>query len=178
MSEGGAHGFDYFYFELRSRCKEGCVDDKCDYVIKCKQDSLYRHCQGACGNTFVVGTCGVDDPNSDCVGLEFNRTSFGWLDEQMTTQLNASSPGVSLNRAYPCDLIGIKSRGAILSTFPVDEMYYSILCNASNAGGAFVNHNFFEFVDARFEDDLGNLIYQLSVSDFLCRKSYFFIYGI
>ncbi|MBL0340851.1 MAG: T9SS type A sorting domain-containing protein [Bacteroidetes bacterium] len=165
---GGAHGFEKFYFELRSRCKEGCVDDKCDYVIKCKEDSLYRHCQGSCGPGFIVGTCGVDDfvNDADCVGFDFDRETFGWDNDQMINQLNAGSPGISLNRVYPCDLITVKSKGVIYSTPAVDELYYSILCNASNANGNFVNHQFFEFVDARFEDGSGNLIYQLNLSDF------------
>lgn len=91
-------GLDVIEVYLNAICNANCG---CGRVFGHAEAPLYRHCQGYCNSP--VGT--------DQGTFEFNRTTFGWTDNTMTTQSDASN--AMEDRVYMCDQIHSECSGAV-----------------------------------------------------------------
>jgi|GEM_PF-6418070 len=132
--------------KVKSICNADCPEKY--NAVACFSTKLHWRCSGPC--------CGPPQGTSN---FSFNRITPGFTDATMTQHVNldVSDPLIKLNRAYPCDLIEVKSDGQIYqalalctdqnNTYPIpaaDQFYFQIQYESP------VNFQFFDFVNASF----------------------------
>ena len=101
-------------WKMYYRCNSSCTS--CDYLILCKNLEIYNYCIG-------YGVCNSYITNS----FKVERTSFGTIEvdpahivnyDQWNAlpKVNASTPGILLNRAMSYDTIAVEVKGVLSSS--------------------------------------------------------------
>ncbi|MBL7913668.1 MAG: T9SS type A sorting domain-containing protein [Bacteroidia bacterium] len=125
-------------------CNANCDDNVA--TVACFETELFWRCTGPC--------CG---PPQSTSSFNFDRTTAGYTDSTLTTQVTLNSAVQKVNRSYACDHIDVTSEGQIFmlgdtctvdsvtySVIQVDEFYFRIAYTSP------VAFQFYDFVDAYY----------------------------
>lgn len=110
-----------------------CED--CVYVTACAQRDILIHCIGPCSS--FVGT------HENSVVLK--RSTLGWTNSDMDTQIDPETPGIRLDRVYPGDLVKLTAEGI---SSDVDELYFELFYTGTEALFTFLDGGIITYTDA------------------------------
>jgi len=142
--------------EIQAICGD-CTD--CPYTVGCEDSfPIVYHCPEPCSS--IIGT--AED------SFEADRITMGWESDEMIDLVDGTSPGVRLDRVYPCDIVQVSAPGEV-GIFNYDELFFQINFEHDEADFEFYNIFAMNSGSIHFEDPsngTNSFTYNFNPSDF------------